>query len=73
LGRGWNHVLALFKDAGLDAAVFKAAGFDSSPCAAVASASAVKAAGAGFLWALVDQDGLFLHDRLSGTRIVKCS
>jgi uncharacterized RDD family membrane protein YckC len=26
--------------------------------------------GAGFLWALVDRDGLFLHDRLAGTRIV---
>jgi uncharacterized RDD family membrane protein YckC len=31
------------------------------------------AAGAGFLWALVDKEGLFLHDRLSGTRIVRCS
>jgi len=29
------------------------------------------AAGAGFLWALVDRDGLFLHDRLAGTRIIK--
>jgi uncharacterized RDD family membrane protein YckC len=28
------------------------------------------AAGAGFLWALVDRDGLFLHDRLAGTRII---
>jgi len=28
-------------------------------------------AGAGFLWALVDSDGLFLHDRLAGTRIIK--
>jgi len=27
-------------------------------------------AGAGFLWALVDRDGLFLHDRLAGTRII---
>ena len=26
--------------------------------------------GAGFLWALVDREGLFLHDRLAGTRIV---
>ena len=26
--------------------------------------------GAGFLWALVDRDGLFLHDRLAGTRII---
>jgi len=28
-------------------------------------------AGAGFLWALVDRDGLFLHDRLAGTKIVR--
>jgi uncharacterized RDD family membrane protein YckC len=28
------------------------------------------AAGAGFLWALVDREGLFLHDRLAGTRII---
>ena len=27
--------------------------------------------GAGFLWALVDRDGLFLHDRLAGTKIVR--
>ncbi len=27
--------------------------------------------GAGFLWALVDSDGQFLHDRLAGTKIVK--
>jgi len=27
--------------------------------------------GAGFLWALVDREGLFLHDRLAGTMIVK--
>jgi len=27
--------------------------------------------GAGFLWALVDREGLFLHDRLAGTRIVR--
>lgn len=27
--------------------------------------------GAGFLWALVDRDGQFLHDRLAGTRIVR--
>jgi uncharacterized RDD family membrane protein YckC len=27
-------------------------------------------AGAGFLWALVDREGLFLHDRLAGTRII---
>jgi len=29
-------------------------------------------AGAGFLWALIDRDGQFLHDRLAGTRIVNC-
>ena len=28
--------------------------------------------GAGFLWALVDRERLFLHDRLAGTRIVNC-
>ena len=28
------------------------------------------AAGAGFLWALFDREGLFLHDRLAGTRII---
>jgi len=27
--------------------------------------------GAGFLWALVDRDALFLHDRLAGTKIVR--
>ncbi|MDB5812729.1 MAG: hypothetical protein JWN94_4851 [Betaproteobacteria bacterium] len=27
-------------------------------------------AGGGFLWALIDRDGQFLHDRLAGTRIV---
>lgn len=27
--------------------------------------------GAGFLWALFDRDGLFLHDRLAGTKIVR--
>lgn len=26
--------------------------------------------GAGFLWALVDRERLFLHDRLAGTRII---
>jgi uncharacterized RDD family membrane protein YckC len=26
--------------------------------------------GAGFLWAFVDRERLFLHDRLAGTRIV---
>lgn len=27
-------------------------------------------AGLGFWWALIDKDGQFLHDRLSGTRLV---
>ena len=26
--------------------------------------------GSGFLWALIDRDGHFLHDRLAGTRII---
>ncbi|SEK90709.1 RDD family protein [Nitrosovibrio tenuis] len=26
--------------------------------------------GCGFLWALFDRDGLFLHDRLAGTKVV---
>jgi uncharacterized RDD family membrane protein YckC len=30
-------------------------------------------AGVSFLWAIVDRDRLFLHDRLAGTRIVKVS
>jgi uncharacterized RDD family membrane protein YckC len=28
------------------------------------------ALGGGFLWALFDREGLFLHDRLAGTRII---
>jgi len=28
-------------------------------------------AGAGFLWAIIDRDRQFLHDRLAGTRIVR--
>jgi uncharacterized RDD family membrane protein YckC len=27
--------------------------------------------GSGFLWALVDREGLFLHDRLAGTKIIR--
>jgi uncharacterized RDD family membrane protein YckC len=27
--------------------------------------------GIGFFWALIDRDGLFLHDRLAGTMIIK--
>jgi len=27
--------------------------------------------GSGFIWALFDHDGQFLHDRLAGTRIIK--
>ena len=29
-------------------------------------------AGLGFLWAAADRDHQFLHDRLAGTKIVKC-
>ncbi|HEY0663866.1 MAG TPA: RDD family protein [Thiobacillaceae bacterium] len=29
------------------------------------------AAGAGFVWALFDRDGQFLHDRLAGTRLIR--
>lgn len=32
---------------------------------------AVLAGGIGYLWALVDRDRQFLHDRLAGTRIVR--
>jgi uncharacterized RDD family membrane protein YckC len=32
---------------------------------------AVLLLGAGFLWALIDRDGLFLHDRLAGTKIIR--
>ena len=28
--------------------------------------------GAAFLWALVDRDRQFLHDRVAGTRVVRC-
>jgi uncharacterized RDD family membrane protein YckC len=28
--------------------------------------------GFGFLWALIDRDRQFLHDRLAGTRLVRC-
>ncbi|MCC6922297.1 MAG: RDD family protein [Nitrosomonas sp.] len=27
--------------------------------------------GAGFLWALIDREHLYLHDRLAGTRLIK--
>jgi uncharacterized RDD family membrane protein YckC len=32
--------------------------------------ASVGLAGAGFLWALFDREGQFLHDRIAGTRIV---
>jgi uncharacterized RDD family membrane protein YckC len=35
---------------------------------ALAGATAV---GSGFLWAVFDREGLFLHDRIAGTRIVR--
>jgi uncharacterized RDD family membrane protein YckC len=45
-----------------------------APARAVARFAAalggLAAAGTGFLWALVDRDRQFLHDRLAGTRIV---
>lgn len=31
----------------------------------------VLCAGVGYVWALIDRDGQFLHDRLAGTRIVR--
>jgi uncharacterized RDD family membrane protein YckC len=39
----------------------------------VIAALGLFAAGVGFLWALVDRDRQFLHDRLSGTAIVEVS
>lgn len=36
----------------------------------VAALAGAAALGIGFLWALVDREGQFLHDRLSGTRLV---
>jgi len=35
--------------------------------------ASIALAGGGFLWALVDRDRCFLHDRLGGTRIVRAS
>jgi uncharacterized RDD family membrane protein YckC len=32
----------------------------------------IAAAGAGLIWALFDRDRQFLHDRLAGTRIIRC-
>lgn len=32
---------------------------------------AVLLLGVGYFWALIDRDGLFLHDRLAGTKIIK--
>jgi uncharacterized RDD family membrane protein YckC len=36
----------------------------------VCSVASSLLAGTGFLWALVDRDGQFLHDRLAGTRLI---
>jgi uncharacterized RDD family membrane protein YckC len=36
----------------------------------VAALASIALLGSGFLWALVDRDKQFLHDRLAGTRIV---
>jgi uncharacterized RDD family membrane protein YckC len=32
--------------------------------------ASIALAGGGFLWALIDRDGQFLHDRLAGTRLI---
>jgi uncharacterized RDD family membrane protein YckC len=39
-------------------------------CRFLFAAAGCALAGAGFLWALVDREGLYLHDRLAGTRII---
>ncbi|HEX4944559.1 MAG TPA: RDD family protein [Usitatibacteraceae bacterium] len=36
----------------------------------VLAIAGIAALGIGFLWAFVDRDGQFLHDRLAGTRLV---
>jgi uncharacterized RDD family membrane protein YckC len=36
----------------------------------VAALASTATLGLGFLWALVDRDGQFLHDRLAGTKLV---
>jgi uncharacterized RDD family membrane protein YckC len=38
----------------------------------LAALAGLLAVGTGFLWALVDRDRQFLHDRAAGTRIVRC-
>ena len=38
----------------------------------VLAALGIGFAGAGLIWAFFDSDRQFLHDRLAGTRIVKC-
>jgi len=38
----------------------------------VIAAAGISLAGAGLLWALFDRDRQFLHDRLAGTKIVRC-
>jgi uncharacterized RDD family membrane protein YckC len=45
-------------------------GLHHALCRFVFAAAGCALAGAGFLWALVDRDGLYLHDRLAGTRII---
>jgi uncharacterized RDD family membrane protein YckC len=37
----------------------------------VLAAAGCLAGGGGFVWALVDREGQFLHDRLAGTQIIK--
>jgi uncharacterized RDD family membrane protein YckC len=36
------------------------------------AAAGISLAGVGLIWALFDSDRQFLHDRLAGTKIVKC-
>lgn len=37
----------------------------------IAALSGMALAGLGFLWALIDRDRQFLHDRIAGTRIIQ--
>ncbi len=48
-----------------------AVGWTRGFCRYFAALAGLALAGMGFLWAFVDRDHQFLHDRLCGTRIVK--
>lgn len=48
-----------------------AVGWTRGFCRYFAALAGLALAGLGFLWAFVDRDHQFLHDRLCGTRIVK--